>query len=86
MNGCELRITIEPESLHEIEVFYRRCAFVASHNVSHSFRKVKFFSELVVVAHLHSAPNINGSFGRGEVARNHVEQRALARAIRTNNS
>ena len=85
-NRCKLCIAVKPETLHQLKVFKRWCALVAGNGITNALAEIKVATQLVVVANLHGAANVDCAPGGSEAARNHVEQCALACAIWSHDS
>ena len=52
-DGGELRIAVEPETAHQVEVFDGRVALVADDGIAHALVRIEVAAELVVITDLH---------------------------------
>ena len=77
----ELRVAVEPELAHQLDVVERGLALVAGDGVAHALVQVEVAAELVVVADLDRAPDLDRALRRLQPAGDEIEQRALAGAV-----
>ena len=77
----ELRVAVEPELAHQLHVVERGLVLVAGDGVAHTLVHVEVAAELVVVADLDRAPDLDRALRGLQPAGDEIEQRALAGAV-----
>ncbi len=82
----ELRVAVEPEPAHQLDVVERGLALAAGHGVAHTLGQVEVAPELVVVADLDSAADLDPTAGRLQSTGDEIQQRALAGTVRADDT